>query len=207
MYNTDQLAAIQSRKQQLAAPKTPYETIDLARGAASDELTKLLDVGNQIVTIGDAIGTSFGESFKGIISGTMTAQEALASFFQSVADAFLDMAAQIIAKWITMTILNSVLSLFPGGGLAKAGGAGFNMGAINNTGLSTFNSTNSFAGLGPAAGGPAMARYTLYRGRKRPRAIHAWPQWNCHPQPRPWRRWHHQRCGQRRCQRQFQRPG
>ena len=64
MYNTDQLAAIQSRKQQLAAPKTPYETIDLARGAASDELTKLLDVGNQIVTICDAIGTSFGESFK-----------------------------------------------------------------------------------------------------------------------------------------------
>jgi tape measure domain-containing protein len=169
MYNTDQLAAIQSRKQQLAAPKTPYETIDLARGAASDELTKLLDVGNQIVTIGDAIGTSFGESFKGIISGTMTAQEALASFFQSVADAFLDMAAQIIAKWITMTILNSVLQLFPGGGLAKAGGAGFNMGAINNTGLSTFNSTNSFANLGmKAAGGPVAGGTPYIVGEKGP---------------------------------------
>jgi tape measure domain-containing protein len=169
MYNTDELAAIQSRKQQLAAPKTPYETIDLARGAASDELTKLLDVGNQIVTIGDAIGTSFGESFKGIISGTMTAQEALASFFQSVADAFLDMAAQIIAKWITMTILNSVLQLFPGGGLAKAGGAGFNMGAINNTGLSTFNSTNSFANLGmKAAGGPVAGGTPYIVGEKGP---------------------------------------
>jgi tape measure domain-containing protein len=166
MYNTDQLAAIQSRKQQLAAPKTPYETIDLARGAASDELTKLLDVGNQIVTIGDAIGTSFGESFKGIISGTMTAQEALASFFQSVADAFLDMAAQIIAKWIQMTILNSILSLFPGGGLAKSGGSGFDMGGINNTGLGTFNPGNSFPGL--ATGGPAMANTPYIVGERGP---------------------------------------
>jgi tape measure domain-containing protein len=162
MYNTDKLAAIQSRKQQLAAPKTPYETIDLARGAASDELTKLLDVGNQIVTIGDAIGTSFGESFKGIISGTMTAQEALASFFQSVADAFLDMAAQIIAKWITMTILNSVLSLFPG----KAPGSGFDMGSINKTGLTTFNPGNSFPGL--ATGGPAMANTPYIVGERGP---------------------------------------
>lgn len=169
MYNSDQLTAIQNRKQQLAAPKTPYETINLARGAAFDELTKLLDVGNQIVTIGDAIGTSFGESFKGIISGTMTAQEALASFFQSVADAFLDMAAQIIAKWITMTILNSVLQLFPGGGLAKSGGTGFNMGAINNTGLSTFNPANSFANLGmKAAGGPVAGGTPYIVGEKGP---------------------------------------
>jgi len=153
-YKPEELAAIKNRKQQLTTPKTPYETINLAKGAASDELTKLLDVGNQLVTIGDAIGASFGNSFKGIINGTMTAQEALAGFFQSVADAFLDMAAQIIAKWITMTILNSVLSLFPGGGagsgLAVSGGAGFDMGALNNVGLPGFGRR---AMGGPVAGG------------------------------------------------------
>ena len=159
MYNPDQLAAIQSRKQQLAAPKTPYETIDLARGAASDELTKLLDVGNQIVTIGDAIGTSFGESFKGIISGTMTAQEALASFFQSVADAFLDMAAQIIAKWITMTILNSVLSLFPGGSKGTT--------SLGNANLVDVNKY-SIPLPGLATGGPAMANTPYIVGEKGP---------------------------------------
>ena len=51
------------------------------------------------------------------------------------------MAAQIIAKWITMTILNSVLKLFPG----SAPGTGFDMGAINNTGMGTFNPANRFA--------------------------------------------------------------
>jgi hypothetical protein len=164
MYNSDQLTAIQNRKQQLAAPKTPYETINLARGAAFDELTKLLDVGNQIVTIGDAIGTSFGESFKGIISGTMTAQEALASFFQSVADAFLDMAAQIIAKWITMTILNSVLQLFPGGG----GGKGLsNLSAP----ASINNPLGDLSGIGVsyrAAGGPVTGGMPYIVGEKGP---------------------------------------
>jgi tape measure domain-containing protein len=170
MYSSDQLAAIQNRKQQIAAPKTPYETVSLAAGGITDELTKLLDTGNQVVTIADAIGNSFSNSFKGVISGSMTAREALAGFFQSVADAFLDMAAQIISKWIQMTILNSVLSLFPGGGgLAKSGGAGFDMGPLNNVGMSTFNPANSFPGLSGRASGGAVSAGTPYMvGEKGP---------------------------------------
>jgi hypothetical protein len=45
----------------------------------------------------------------------MTAKEALASFFSSVADHFLDMAAQIIAKMIQMFILQQALKIFGGG--------------------------------------------------------------------------------------------
>ena len=120
-FTDPQLAEIQRRKQQLAAPKTAYETISGAAGAATDEFTKLINFGNQAITIADAIGTAFSTSFKGIISGTMSAQQALATFFQSVADAFLDMAAQIIAKWIQMTILNTILSLFPGGSKGSGG--------------------------------------------------------------------------------------
>lgn len=86
------------------------------------QLNTLLDPINQITTAAEGIGLAFSDSFKGIVSGTMTAQEALAGFFQSVADQFLDMAAQIIAKWIQLTILNSILKIFPGANAAGAAG-------------------------------------------------------------------------------------
>ena len=124
--DAEQIAKIKSRKEQIAAPKTDQETIQQRVGALKDELTELASLSNLVITGADAIGTAFATSFRGIISGTMTAQEALASFFQSIADAFLDMAAQIIAKWITLTILNSVLALFPGGG----GGGGKGLGQL-----------------------------------------------------------------------------
>lgn len=118
----DRLAIIQQGKERLAAPKTGSELILERTGTLEDELTALTDLGNIATSIADGIGSAFANSFKGIISGSMSAREALAGFFQSVADAFLDMAAQIIAKWIQMTILNSILRLFPGGG--GAGGLG-----------------------------------------------------------------------------------
>jgi tape measure domain-containing protein len=168
-FTGSQLTAIQDRKQALATPKTDAQLTADRLGQLKDELNELTRLSTVVITAADSIGNAFGTSFKGIIDGTMTAREALAGFFQSVADAFLDMAAQIISKWIQMTILNSVLSIFPGGGLAKAGGAGFNMGAINNTGLSTFNSTNSFANLGmKAAGGPVAGGTPYIVGEKGP---------------------------------------
>lgn len=98
------------------------------------ELENLLNPIEQVTVAAEGIGSAFGTSFSGIVSGTMTAQEALAGFFQNVADQFLDMAAQIIAKWIQLTILNSILKLFPtgpatgaaaSGGFTLPGGAGF----------------------------------------------------------------------------------
>lgn len=89
------------------------------------ELEKLLDPITQVTIAAEGIGSAFSTSFTGIVSGTMTAQEALANFFKNIADQFLDMAAQIIAKWIQLTILNSVLKLFPSGpatGAAASGG-------------------------------------------------------------------------------------
>lgn len=130
------LAAIAARRAELNAPLLGSDLIRQQIGALSEELTKLTDVGTQVVAIAENIGSAFANSFKGAISGAMTAQEALASFFQSVADRFLDMAAQIIAKWIEMSILNSVLNLFPGGSMAgtSSGPVGsrldlFNLGA------------------------------------------------------------------------------
>jgi tape measure domain-containing protein len=118
---------IKRRKEQIAAPKTNKENIEERVGALRDELEQLTSWSNLAITGAEAIGTAFSNSFKGIIDGSMSAREALSSFFKSVADAFLDMAAQIIAKWIQMTILNTILSLFPGG---SKGGGGKGLGQV-----------------------------------------------------------------------------
>jgi tape measure domain-containing protein len=118
---------IERRKRELAAPKTDRERLEGAAAGVKAELDALTDPINMITTAAAGIGDAFSTSFKGIISGTMTAKEALGSFFKSVADMFLDMAAQIIAKMIQMFILQQALKIFGGalGGGFGAGGAGF----------------------------------------------------------------------------------
>jgi tape measure domain-containing protein len=89
-----------------------------------DELKTLVDPANQIKGAANAIGTAFTDSFMSAITGSATAQEALANFFSNTAKYFLDMAAQIIQKMITMAILNQVVGLLPGGNVGGGGGGG-----------------------------------------------------------------------------------
>jgi tape measure domain-containing protein len=107
---------------ELAAPKTDQQNITEKIGTLKDEIADLTSISNIAITSAAGIGDAFAMSFKGIIDGSMTAKEALANFFTSVADMFLDMAAQIITQMITMAILNAVLGVLPGGDPAKAGG-------------------------------------------------------------------------------------
>jgi hypothetical protein len=120
---------IERRKRELAAPKTDRERLEGAAAGVKAELDALTDPINMITTAAAGIGDAFSTSFKGIISGSMTAKEALASFFTSVADMFLDMAAQIIAKMIQMAILNAIVSLLPGSSGGGLGSSQFKPGA------------------------------------------------------------------------------
>ena len=95
-------------------------SIPSAIDSVSRELRKLMSVGFLVTTTADTIGNAFGESFKGIVKGSMTAQDALRNLFQRTADAFLDMAAQLIAKQIQMKILGIGLRFFGG----EVGGGG-----------------------------------------------------------------------------------
>ena len=115
-FTPEQIGTITAKKTELAKPKTDRERLQAEADAVKEELAKLTDPINMITNAAAGIGDAFATSFKGVISGSMTAKEALAGFFQSVADQFLDMAAQIITEWIKLTILNTILSLFPGGG-------------------------------------------------------------------------------------------
>ena len=127
-------------------------SIPSAIDSVSAELRKLMSVGYMVTTTADTIGSAFGESFKGIVKGSMTAQDALRNLFQRTADAFLDMAAQIIAKHIQMKILGIGLNLIGGSG---GGGetdvfTGFNRGA---TDPSTITSETFKANGGPVKAG------------------------------------------------------
>lgn len=139
----------------------PKDYLGDALTSAEARLEELLNPAYQLAEAAKAIGDSFGEAFKGVITGSMTAREALAGFFQSVASSFTDMVAQMIAEWLKAQLIKGFLSIvgaiIPGfGAAAGAVGSGFDMGAgINGSGLATANLGNSFqyANGGIASGG------------------------------------------------------
>jgi len=75
-------------------------------------LEDLMDTQKQIVELSKSIESSFSESFKGIIKGTMSVQDAFRNMFMRIADHFLDMAAQMMAAKISRGFLGMFSSLF-----------------------------------------------------------------------------------------------
>ena len=138
---------------QLAKPKTTQQLLQEEADAAKLALEKLVEPANMISSAAAGIGDAFATSFKGIVDGSMTAKEGLATFFKSVADMFLDMAAQIIAAWIKMAILNTIVKIF-GAAASSAGGGGFGAGGAGFGGSNSFSTFN--AGGATAFGNPAF---------------------------------------------------
>ena len=78
-------------------------------------MEKFNDARFQAVEFAKAFEMRFEESFKGIIKGTMTVQDAFRSMFMRIADHFLDMAAQMVSTQITKGILGLIAGSFGGG--------------------------------------------------------------------------------------------
>ena len=116
---------------------------------ALEELTNPL---NQVIGAVNAMGDAFKNSFQGIIDGSMTAREALASFFQSIADHFADMAAQIAAEALKLAALKFVRmiisSMFPGGGGGASSVPGSAYGDMSVAGPSFFAKNGAYASGG-----------------------------------------------------------
>jgi TP901 family phage tail tape measure protein len=168
-FTPEQIGAITAKKTELARPKTDRERLEGAAAGVKAELDALTDPINMITTAAAGIGDAFSTSFKGIISGSMTAKEALASFFTSVADMFLDMAAQIIAKMIQMAILNAIVSLLPGSSGGGLGSSQFKPGAPAQMVPSLPNVPNySGAFKARANGGPVSSGQTYMVGERGP---------------------------------------
>jgi len=152
--------------------QTPVEKIEGRIGELKKELAELTNLGNIAISVADGIGNAFGNAFKGLIDGSMTAREALSSFFKDVASMFLDMAAQIIAKQMTMIILQTILKALgavtggggkisdlnapasinnPLGNLGNVGGA-YAKGGVFGNGISKFAS-------GGIVGSPTLFKF------------------------------------------------
>jgi tape measure domain-containing protein len=111
--------------------------------------------------IAGAIGDSFGEAFKGMISGSMTAQQALANLFQSVGNYFADMVAKMIAEWLKAQLIKGFANLF---GSIFGGGGGDPGGKAVGTGQGIFTAANggiAYGGFRAFANGGVVSGPTM----------------------------------------------
>ena len=136
---------------------------ELAR--LDEEFIKLNDSGFQIVELSKAIGSSFEESFKGVIKGTMSVQDAFRNMFMKIADHFLDMAAQIAANQLQ----KGFLGLFTGGfGNIFGGGPSNAAPFITDNVFSTGFDTSLISAGAFANGGYAQRGKSYLVGEKGP---------------------------------------
>ena len=80
--------------------------------APTDQLRDMLNPMRQILNLSVSIRDGFEESFKGIIKGTMTVQEAFRSMLNRIADHFLDSAAKMAATQIQKGFLGLFSNMF-----------------------------------------------------------------------------------------------
>jgi TP901 family phage tail tape measure protein len=131
------------------------------------KLAELQDPINMAQRGAQGIGDAFSSSFQGIITGTQSVQESLASFFQNIAKSFIDMATEIIAQMVVMYAFKQLLGLFGGG--AGIGPVGNFSGAFSGT-ASSFNPSSFGMGLipGRANGGPVSGGQMYMVGERGP---------------------------------------
>ena len=77
-----------------------------------DEMKKLANPIYMVMTLSDAMATSFEDSFKGIIRGTMSVTDAFRNMLNRIADIFLDTAARMLANQFQQGLLGLIGGIF-----------------------------------------------------------------------------------------------
>ena len=134
-----------------AINEAPIDIIGEKLKTYRKNLDDMLNTKNQIVGIAESIGDSFGAAFKGIIDGSMTAQQALAGFFQNLSNYFADAVSKMIAEWLKVEALNGLKSLLGGLGGMFGGGGGGPLSDLNAP--QTINNPLGYANGGLVPGG------------------------------------------------------
>ena len=114
-----------------------------------DEMKALQDPIRQAITLSDTMATSFEDSFKGIIRGTMTVADAFRNMLNKIADHFLDTAARMMANQLQRGFLGLFSNMFSFGG-----GNNFTRDAVSATPILTPEQQVSRFTFGRANGGP-----------------------------------------------------
>ena len=94
------------------------------------QLDELLKLENQVAAGATAIGSAFSNAFVSVVTGSKSAKEALADMMSAVAEHFMDMAAQIIAKQLAMILYGTITKAL--GITADVGGVGSMTGAFDS---------------------------------------------------------------------------
>jgi|5_EtaG_2_1085323.scaffolds.fasta_scaffold09257_2 hypothetical protein len=84
--------------------------------APTEEIRELLNPMRTVLDLSTSIRTGFEESFKGIIKGTMSVQDAFRNMLGRIADHFLDTAARLAAAQLQKGFLSLFSGLFNFGG-------------------------------------------------------------------------------------------
>ena len=114
-------------------------------------IIKAEELKTQMQGVASTIGTAFGDAFKGIITGSMTAQEALAGFFQNLSNYFADAVSKMIAEWLKVEAIKGLTSLLGGLGGMFGGGGGGPLSDLNAP--QTINNPLGYANGGLVPGG------------------------------------------------------
>ena len=107
------------------------------------QLDELLKLENQVAAGATAIGSAFSNAFVSVVTGSKSAKEALADMMSAVAEHFMNMAAQIIAKQLAMILYGTIMKAL---GISSEGfGVGVgDVGAVNNNAFATLGNTAAF---------------------------------------------------------------
>jgi len=105
----------QLRNAEILADPVKSAVIELKK-----EMKNLNNAQMQVVKLSEAMSTSFEDSFKGIIRGTMTVQDAFRNMLNKIADFFIDTAARMAANQLQQGLLG-IFSRTLGGGLGGGG--------------------------------------------------------------------------------------
>jgi len=130
--------------------KAPRTKLLEAIGDKQEKLDDLLNPATQIISAAEGIGDAFGQAFQDIASGSKTAGEALGDMFRSIGANFIQMAAQIAAEQLTLSLLKMLGGALLGG-VTGGGGSGFLTGGLFNTQLSFAG--GGYTGDGARSGG------------------------------------------------------
>ena len=130
------------------------------------QMAVLLDRGSQIVALSQTIASSFEESFKGIINGTMSVQEGFRNMLNSIANHFINTAAKMAANQLQQGLLSMFGGMF--GGFSTMGGKSLTTASGTNIGKIGFMPSNPAFRGARAAGGPVKGGSGYLVGERGP---------------------------------------
>jgi len=122
---------------------------------------ELADTQGMIVSLSTSVETAMGSAIStavtSLVTGAQTIEETLSDLFKTIGEAFVKMAAEIIAKQLVMIALQTILKAL---GAAGGGGKGLDVDSIEQ-----------YSNRGLATGGPTSPGTTYMVGEKGPELL------------------------------------